>query len=486
MKTYSANHGSVEAVPAASHQAHFKAPARLPGIGARASRRWGMALGGALLALVSAAPAEAKLEAGAGRAEIALTPAMLPLDGFTAVHDPIFARAVVLSQGSARVAIVVVDMTSIGSDAVADMQAAVARAAKLQPSDVLIIASHSFSVPHMFKGAQLPPGMTMTTEGQARATAYHEAVMAAVSRAAEEAALSARPASLRFAETLADVNVNRNVPMADGWWLGTNDSEPSDKTLGLLRVDGVDGKPVAILLNYAVQSAVMDHSIGAGGGKGVTADLAGAVVAHVEGRFGEGAVSLFLTGAAGDQAPGYTARTNRYDKDGHFKTVDIGDRGYALLGPQGGRLGEAAVRAAQSAPTLADPPVLRITTGSVSLDAQRRPSYPQQIAPTRTYPFTVSGKVEAPFYVLQIGDTAVVGVQAELSSETGRFIRKHSPFAHTLVVTMVNGAAKYMPDAASYQKITYEAMNSSYGAGSAEIFRARIVASLKKIRAKRR
>ena len=43
---------------------------------------------------------------------------------------------------------------------------------------------------------------------------------------------------------------------------------------------------------------------------------------------------------------------------------------------------------------------------------------------------------------------------------------------------MVNGAARYMPDADSYKKITYEAMNSSYRHGSAEIFAGSILDTL--------
>jgi neutral ceramidase len=43
---------------------------------------------------------------------------------------------------------------------------------------------------------------------------------------------------------------------------------------------------------------------------------------------------------------------------------------------------------------------------------------------------------------------------------------------------MVNGAAKYMPDAAAYDKITYEAMNSSYARGSAEALSDAILRAL--------
>jgi hypothetical protein len=38
----------------------------------------------------------------------------------------------------------------------------------------------------------------------------------------------------------------------------------------------------------------------------------------------------------------------------------------------------------------------------------------------------------------------------------------------TLVMTMVNGASKYMADKESYDNMTYESMNSPFGKGSAD------------------
>jgi hypothetical protein len=58
-------------------------------------------------------------------------------------------------------------------------------------------------------------------------------------------------------------------------------------------------------------------------------------------------------------------------------------------------------------------------------------------------------------------------VQAKLNARTGLDIRAASPFPATCVVTMTNGSAKYMADAMSYDRITYEAMNSRYARGAA-------------------
>jgi hypothetical protein len=43
---------------------------------------------------------------------------------------------------------------------------------------------------------------------------------------------------------------------------------------------------------------------------------------------------------------------------------------------------------------------------------------------------------------------------------------------------MVNGGAKYMADAASYDRITYAAMNSRYARGSAETVANTVLALL--------
>ena len=68
-----------------------------------------------------------------------------------------------------------------------------------------------------------------------------------------------------------------------------------------------------------------------------------------------------------------------------------------------------------------------------------------------------------------IGDIALVGLQAELAASVGAQIKAKSPFAHTIVVTMVDGGAKYMPDAGSYERFTYAARNSRYARGAAEL-----------------
>ena len=396
---------------------------------------------------------------------------MLPLDGFTALHDPLQARVLLLDSKGTRIALAVIDLTSIGGETVTAFKAIVAETTQTDPANVWIVASHTFSAPHVFGGRGTAEA------GSAR---YKAAVEAALRQASAEAARSAQPAQIAFASGISDANVNRNVPMADGWWLGANDAGPSDKAVTTLRIETADKRPIAVLLNYAVQSSVMDQTGGAGGSKGVTSDLGGAAAAHIEKLLGDGSVALFLTGAAGDQVPDLTAVRNVYDKDGHFARADIGEAGYPLVALQGERLAAQALRA--TGPAAASATTLAVVNGAVTLSAQDRPRSLGQIKPSRSYVYPLQGTSQAPYSLLRIGDVALVGVQVELNAATGLEIKRRSPFAQTIIVTMVNGAAKYMPDADGYRDITYQAMNSSYAPGSAEILADRIITDLRRLR----
>nr|WSY49464.1 hypothetical protein OG999_04400 [Streptomyces sp. NBC_00886] len=83
---------------------------------------------------------------------------------------------------------------------------------------------------------------------------------------------------------------------------------------------------------------------------------------------------------------------------------------------------------------------------------------------------------------MRIGDVALLGMQVELSARTGMEIKRRSPFRNTVVMTMVNGAAEYLPNERSYDRIIYEAMASRYAQGSAELVTSKVLALLADLR----
>lgn len=77
-----------------------------------------------------------------------------------------------------------------------------------------------------------------------------------------------------------------------------------------------------------------------------------------------------------------------------------------------------------------------------------------------------------------LGDLVWIGLQPELSARTGAEIRRQSPFRVTLISTLVDGGDKYLPDALSYDRMTYEARSSFYARGGAELASQAIIKTL--------
>ncbi|MEV2193034.1 hypothetical protein AB0I02_18885 [Streptomyces phaeochromogenes] len=413
-----------------------------------------------------AGPAGAGLKVGAGRAAIGIPSSLLPLDGFTTVHDDLYVRILLLENGSHRVALAVLDLTSIGAEAIAAMRTAIAKASGVATADIVVTVTHTFSAPHV-----------QATGTSPAAAQYVRQITRATETAVAQAVAGLRPARVGFGTGECDVNVNRDVRTADGWWLGTGESGSSDKSVGVTRFDDLDGRPLAVLVNYSVQSSVMMQSVMANGDLPITADLAGAAVQHLEKQYDGDVVGFFLVGSCGDQSPAFRSKRYTIGKDRKWSQADARDAGWLLLTVQGERLGTEAVRVSEGIRTSGggSGSAVRLLTDSVTVGTVPG-GHPT--GPTKTYDFTPTGTVDVPIWILQVGNGVFAGVSPELSTDTALAIRKHSPFPHTAVMSMLEGGAKNMAEAQSYARITYEAMDSSYAPGAAETVAAKIGAML--------
>ncbi len=423
---------------------------------------------------VHAAAAVQALRAGAGKAEIVLPP--LPLQGgtFTSQHDPLECKVVLLDNSVTRVALVTIDMTSLSADMIDLIQKAVGEVAKVSPANVLVSATHTFSAPHV-------PGAQQTIQNNERQLMI-DALTAAVRKSSLAAFNTLQSASVGASTGASYININRDLEVREGWSLGANEQGSSDKSVGVVRIDNQQGEPIVILVNYAVQASVMNESTGPDGGRVITADLAGATTRYIERQYGEKVVSLFLVGAAGDQSPTYVANRYTIDKDLKSGRVDVGNAGFLLVDLLGERLGAEAVRVAQSIrPVSTTMPVRVVQNSMMFMELESSPS-PTARQPRRKHEYVTKDKAPMPYWIMQVGDIAFVGVQVELASTTGTAIKAQSPFRHTMVLSMVNGAAKYLPDAESFDRITYEALGARYARGSAETFTTGLVQELQRMK----
>ncbi len=422
--------------------------------------------GGAAQAATTAAVASAGLKAGAARVDITPDPAALP-QGFLGVHDPLYARAIVVDNGRTRAAMVTVDAGAVGNDtwnAVADRAE---RELGIPRDQLILTATHAHSVP---RGAA--PG-------------YADRVFEAV----VQAAARLQPAQMAYGEGVSYINVNRNIIDREThrWWEGPNYDGPSDKTVAVVRFATPDGKPIGVFYNYAV------HAVINGQLDMVSADIPGAASRYIEESLGDDAVAVWSTGAAGDQNPVYFQQT--YDLR-EIRIADYARRGEDISNamPPGGqgldrqdpdvaRLMGQQTRMADSMGQMLGEEVLHVARAGLE-----RPSVSTDIAGAQSeftcpgrrrtdqgragYPGTYEDADPIPVRLsfLMVGDVMIGGVNAEVFNPIGQRFKREAPFKHTMMATLTNGMAMsgYIPNDAAYGYNTFEVISSRLKPGCAE------------------
>ena len=233
-----------------------------------------------LLALSATAPA-ADLQAGA--AEVDITPPIgFPMWGYGARHDapslgvldPLFARAVVLSAGKEKVAVVSLDLGRAPTrQSMAAIRKKIKDAAGIE--HVFLVASHTHHGP-VIELDNWPPK-----------NSYVRQLEVKLADVIIKAAKDERPARLGVASRQIDMNRNRHSKLAQ---------RPVDQELIVVRIEDDGGKVIAHLVNFAAH-AVMANSKD----RKFSADYPGTMAQLVEKE--TGVPCLFLQGAAGDLSP---------------------------------------------------------------------------------------------------------------------------------------------------------------------------------------
>lgn len=404
------------------------------------------------------------MRAGAGTATVELG-GVLPFDGFDEVRHPLRARALVVeAPGGAgwanRVCLVSLEVTSMREGLVRAARDVVERETGCAGPRAWLCATHTFSAPHVRTPAHLS-----SDEERTRNTRLCNAYLDAVRTAARRAVDTLVPATLEVGEGTCSVNVNRDVETPSGWWLGVNDSGFSDHALPVLRFrSSDDGSPVAVLFSADVASSVLDGSRTSEGRRVVSADLVGFAAARLE-RESPSCPVLFLTGAAGDQAPLERAVRHEVTASGEVREVDAHEEGYRMLHQQGALLADD-VRDALCTACEVPCDLVDAVCRTVTYPGQARPAA-RPVAPSRSWVSAGADSVATTLYALRLGPVTLAGFEPELSSATGAAIRGGvgSP---AIVATMVNGAQKYLPEASAYDRGTYEAMSSGFARGTAD------------------
>ncbi|ODT97806.1 MAG: hypothetical protein ABS79_06920 [Planctomycetes bacterium SCN 63-9] len=207
------------------------------------------------------------------------------------VNDPLYAKALVLTDGTTTAAIVTVDAVaiaeigSIPNSYLANVRAKLQQSLKLDPKHLLINASHC----HGIVRADIEARTVRAVE-----EAYRNLVPvnAGAGAGREDRIMENRRLKLKDG-TDSDVRHAYSLPPDEE----VTEAGPVDPEIGILRLDRKDGRPLAVIYNFAC------HPIQGVPSGGNTADIIGFASRTIEENLGEGATALFLQGCGGDINP---------------------------------------------------------------------------------------------------------------------------------------------------------------------------------------
>lgn len=406
--------------------------------------------------------------AGAGAGPISFPETFFPIEGFRGVHDAPMARILLLEAGE-KLALIALELVMLPPELVEQVQREVETQTGFPAKCVWVHTTHAITTPHAPHAPMGPGGVPLPlTERQRRELEgknrlYAEAVMTAVKTAAREAREHLGPAGLGYGECFCAAGINRDIETPYGWWLGENPEGPTNDRVQLLRLENVDGRLIAAVVNADWKPCTIDNSQMAEGQRLVSSDAPGLLCRQAEGALG--APCLFLMGAAGDQVPVEQALQEQVDEKGRVSVIDLGvEAGLAMVSRLGSQMAEAVIPALKDIRCRAVNGTLAAAEGAFSWPQKGR----MQLRPQRSAQFVPEGETTVAFRTAALEDLALVGLKPEINCVTGQQLRAASPYGRTMIFAMVNGGQKYMPDAKSYERLTWEAQNSMLMPGGAE------------------
>ncbi|MGN1027180.1 MAG: hypothetical protein ACI4P4_12345 [Faecousia sp.] len=405
-----------------------------------------------------------QLCAGAGIGVLRFPQDYFPSDGFSGVHDPMHAKALLLVRGQTRGAIVTLELPSIRPWELTDsLRAYAAELLRVPYENLWLVMTHDLAAPHV-------PG---TGEGQKK----HMAVLKTAVKEAAQAALAAlTPVRALYCQGSCNVNANRDMHSAEGWWVGIHGSGPSDKTLSLIRFDDMSGKPAAALYSYSLKSSVLEGAVMSDGKRYASGDITGRANVKAEARMD--CPVLFVMGAAGEQVPRQKANYLALDENRHFYSVNLAEAGYSILEALSDELADA----------ICDADTVRELTPELSFDhfafhADGQVSYPKTLPepPVLHYDYIRTPGEDIPVWSIRIGSLVMLGVKPEIVTPVFDELRAASPFAHTLMATLVNGGQGYIAADTDYERFTYPGLKTPFFRGTDRVFLEQTEAFLKKL-----
>ncbi len=392
-------------------------------------------------------------ELTAGVARVDLTPPMsmkASLGGYgarmnkpaTGVHDRIFGKAMVLSDGDKRFALVTADVLGLPPA----FKPAVLKALAEDgwgKEQVMLLPSHSHTSIDM--SALNPKNVLKIPQIGLFHKELYELTVANLAKVITQAAAKLEP-----------VKVGTDSIRLKGWNRNRRKGNTlTDDELTITRVDKADGKPLAVLVNWTAHPTFMDHPdmMFSGG-------WPGHLQRTLEALIGGGVTVMYCNGAEGDQSA--VARSD--SGESNWEKAERYGRELALVvwrawektkTARGSRLDYGQERV--KLPKAAYHPDFMKTGGD---EYGLSPELMQTVLAVLVPRLTAIG-------YLRVGDLLVVGIPGEMAAGLGMDIKKEvgqrAGAKHPIIGGLADEWISYILSADEYAKGGYESSVSFYG-----------------------
>ena len=418
-------------------------------------RRIGVAANSLLLLVLFAASASAQstLKAGAAKADIT-PPIGTPLAGYgarlakpsTGVHDPCEARALVIDNGSEKLAFVAVDHLGFDHGMVERIRAIASEATHIAADHIFVMSSHTHSGGGAFM--EMLPALAVTLAGKfdPKIRGFYEQRTAEAIIAADK---DLKPARIAFGAGEA-----RGISRFRSSWPPNG---PIDPEVGVIRVDSAaTGKPMAVMMNFAAHPTVLGQQ-----NMTFSADFVGYARRAIEKMIGGDVLAIFANGAQGTVAPRALLGEDQWQKAENVGTILAAEVFKVVL----------MIKSQDSV-------AIRFTRSPLALKFVPPASFPPGMAYPPTWDSEVSG-------VSFDNKFAFVTIPGELSSvlniqvkERGRMLG----FEKTFLLGLTNDAVGYILSEDEYRHKTYESTISLFGPNFGSFITNEAFAALEKLR----
>lgn len=399
----------------------------------------------------------------AGAASIEITPPLgeMVVGGFIPfpadrIHDPLFAKCIVLDDGKHRIAIVICDNLGIRREEFDAARKIIAKDTKIQPDQILMAATHTHSA----------------TRGQS--DKYRPLLIKGIADAVHQAVANMEPAQIGWGSVDEPTEVfNRrwyvgdpalrhnpfggvdkvrmNPPRAHGSL--QTPAGPIDPEISFLSIQALDGTQLALLANYSL------HYVGGVKRGEISADYFGLFASSVTRALGSETEHPAMVGILSNGTSGDINNINFRERNGrrwepYEKMQQVAERVASRV-----LTAHETVKHHRWLPIASKQQELKLevrkpsekmkeylaTIMKVPDDASKHHPYEKIYAERVAKLDSGPDRISIPLQCVQIGDLAILGIPFETFAEIGLNLKAASPFDDTFTIELANDSRGYLP-----------------------------------------